>query len=88
MCAGSIGNQHFEESETEAIGSQVVGVIPCSYVRYTPREGGYDIEQASCFDAQGWLPGFIQGLGVTAQQEKLRETVNYLKDGTIPTPHW
>ena len=67
MCAGSIGNQHFEESETEAIGSHVVGVIPCSYVRFTPREGGYDVEQASCFDAQGWLPGFIQGLGVTAQ---------------------
>ena len=73
MLSSSTGNEAFEESEAERIGSNVVGHLIFSYLRFEPiAEGGYNIEQASCFNPEGWLPGFVQQLGVSTQQEIVR----------------
>ena len=56
----SAGNDAFEVSEADKIGSNVVGHLIFSYLKFIPSaEGGYDIEQASCFNPEGWLPGFV-----------------------------
>ena len=65
IASSSTGNDAFEESEVDRIDGNVVGHLLMSYYRFEPHsEGGYNIEASSCFNPEGWLPGFVQQLGV------------------------
>ena len=59
ILSASSGNDHLAESCAELIGSNVFATLEVSYMRLTPFDGGYDIEQVSCFDPKGWIPGFV-----------------------------
>ena len=86
ITSGSPGNDDLAEKHTELAGSTVVANLSISYQKFEPFEGGYNIEQVSCFDANGWIPGGVQQLGVTRTGELVRHTVDYLINGTIPQP--
>ena len=65
IIAGSAGKEALaEQYATELVGNNIVGNLVTSYMRLEPFEGGYNIEQVSCFDCKGWIPGFIQNFAV------------------------
>ena len=65
IISGSAGNDEVAASLTELIGNNVVGDMVVSYMHMVPYEGGYNIEQVTCFDPKGWIPSFIQQIGNT-----------------------
>ena len=59
ITSGSRGLEEVEASHTALSQQNVVGDLILSYMRLEPFENGYNIEQVSCFDPKGWIPGFI-----------------------------
>ena len=56
-----------------------------SYVRMEPiSTGGYMIEQVSCFNPKGWIPGFINTVIVTKSANIVKDTVEFLMTGKEP----
>uniref|UniRef100_A0A7S3I717 Uncharacterized protein n=1 Tax=Favella ehrenbergii TaxID=182087 RepID=A0A7S3I717_9SPIT len=88
IVSGSEGNAAFEESEVEQIDGRVVGHLVVTYISFVPAETGYTVEQVSCFNPEGWIPGFVQSLGVRTQAEIVRQLIDYLVNGTVPEPFW
>ena len=86
ILAGSTGNDRFNESHVDLVQGGEQGELKISYQRFIPIEGGYNVEQVSCFDAKGWLPGFVQKLGVSRQAYLVRYQINYLMTGEKPPP--
>ena len=86
ITSGSPGNDHLAETYPELAGSTVIANLSISYMKFEPFEGGYNVEQVSCFNTNGWIPGVIQQLSVSRTGEIVRHTVDYLINGTIPPP--
>ena len=87
ILSSSKGTENLIESQAELVGRNVIADLTVSYLRLEPvSTGGYDIEQVSCFDPKGWIPGFINQIGVTKSASIVRDTVEYLMTGKEPEP--
>ena len=87
ILSSSKGTENLIESQAELVGRNVIAELTVSYLRLEPiSTGGYNIEQVSCFDPKGWIPGFINQIGVTKSASIVRDTVEYLMTGKEPEP--
>ena len=85
--SSSRGTEKLAESKADLVGYNVVGELLISYVRMEPiSTGGYMIEQVSCFDPKGWIPDFINQIGVTKSANIVKDTVEFLLTGKEPVP--
>ena len=85
--SSSKGTEKLAESKADLVGYNVVGELLISYVRMEPiSTGGYMIEQVSCFDPKGWIPDFINQIGVTKSANIVKDTVEFLMTGKEPVP--
>ena len=86
LMLGSEGNDHLHTQYADAVGSNVQSNLVGNYSKITPVEGGYEVEQVTCFDLAGWIPGFIITLQMSRLSESVRHIFNYLLTGERPEP--
>ena len=86
MILCSEGNDHLHAQYADAVGSNVQSNLVGNYSKLVPVEGGYEIEQVTCFDLAGWIPAFILTVQIGRTSESVRHIFNYLMTGERPEP--
>ena len=86
MMLCSEGNDHLHAQYVDAVGSNVQSNLVGNYSKLVPVDGGYEIEQVTCFDLAGWIPAFILTVQIGRTSESVRHIFNYLMTGERPEP--
>ena len=81
----SQGNEAQIAALADEIGSDVVATMIIGYWWFKPFDGGYEIQQINASDPAGMIPGFVKSKMAGRMANGLMLTIDYLKNGTIPT---
>ena len=57
-----------------------------AYWKFTPIEGGYDINFVQSMDPAGMIPGFVKTKMAKRLASAPTMIVDYLQNGTVPEP--